>query len=79
MYLCLAKQAKALKANSLARQMLDKILVYQIPPKFQVSFLTGVAVPTVHWLINDRVQEIMGVFDKGFWRKLARFGGLLVE
>ncbi|XP_049885903.1 intraflagellar transport protein 122 homolog [Pectinophora gossypiella] len=37
LYLCLAKQAKALNANSLARQMLDKILGFQIPQKFQES------------------------------------------
>ncbi|KAJ0183743.1 hypothetical protein K1T71_000166 [Dendrolimus kikuchii] len=37
LYLCLAKQAKALNANTLARQMLDKILGLQIPPKFQES------------------------------------------
>ncbi|KAL0902620.1 hypothetical protein ABMA27_000448 [Loxostege sticticalis] len=37
LYLCLAKQAKALNAHSLARQMLDKILGLQIPQKFQES------------------------------------------
>ncbi|KAI8430718.1 hypothetical protein MSG28_000902 [Choristoneura fumiferana] len=37
LYLCLAKQAKALSAHSLARQMLDKILGLQIPQKFQES------------------------------------------
>ncbi|KAL4717436.1 hypothetical protein ACJJTC_000585, partial [Scirpophaga incertulas] len=37
LYLCLAKQAKALNANTLARQMLDKILALQIPQKFQES------------------------------------------
>ncbi|CAD0194104.1 unnamed protein product [Chrysodeixis includens] len=37
LYLCLAKQAKALHANMLARQMLDKILGLQIPHKFQES------------------------------------------
>ncbi|CAH2103760.1 unnamed protein product [Euphydryas editha] len=35
LYLCLAKQAKVLNANTLARQMLDKILGLQIPSKFQ--------------------------------------------
>ncbi|XP_046977398.1 intraflagellar transport protein 122 homolog [Vanessa cardui] len=35
LYLCLAKQAKVLNANTLARQMLDKILGLQVPPKFQ--------------------------------------------
>ncbi|XP_063837824.1 intraflagellar transport protein 122 homolog [Ostrinia nubilalis] len=37
LYLCLAKQAKALNAHTLARQMLDKILALQIPQKFQES------------------------------------------
>ncbi|XP_075990951.1 intraflagellar transport protein Oseg1 [Anticarsia gemmatalis] len=37
LYLCLAKQAKSLNANALARQMLDKILGLQIPQKFQES------------------------------------------
>ncbi|KAJ2954457.1 hypothetical protein O0L34_g2733 [Tuta absoluta] len=37
LYLCLAKQAKALNANFLARQMLDKLLGFQIPQKFQES------------------------------------------
>nr|XP_049708341.1 intraflagellar transport protein 122 homolog [Helicoverpa armigera] len=36
-YLCLSKQAKVLNANTLARQMLDKILGLQIPHKFQES------------------------------------------
>ncbi|XP_045784631.1 intraflagellar transport protein 122 homolog [Maniola jurtina] len=35
LYLCLAKQAKVLNANTLARQMLDKILGLQVPQKFQ--------------------------------------------
>lgn len=39
LYLCLAKQAKALDANMLARQMLDKILGLAIPQKFQVRVL----------------------------------------
>ncbi|KAJ8737752.1 hypothetical protein PYW08_000347 [Mythimna loreyi] len=37
LYLCLSKQAKALNANTLARQMLDKILGLQIPHKFQTE------------------------------------------
>ncbi|CAG4962305.1 unnamed protein product [Parnassius apollo] len=37
LYLCIAKQAKTLNANSLAQQMLDKILNLQIPSKFQES------------------------------------------
>ncbi|XP_068632692.1 intraflagellar transport protein 122 homolog [Battus philenor] len=37
LYLCIAKQAKTLNANVLARQMLDKILNLQIPQKFQES------------------------------------------
>ncbi|XP_052746621.1 intraflagellar transport protein 122 homolog [Bicyclus anynana] len=35
LYLCLAKQAKVVNANLLARQMLDKILGLQVPHKFQ--------------------------------------------
>nr|XP_032527265.1 intraflagellar transport protein 122 homolog isoform X2 [Danaus plexippus plexippus] len=35
LYLCLAKQAKVLNANTLARQMLNKIHGLQVPPKFQ--------------------------------------------
>ncbi|CAB3225164.1 unnamed protein product [Arctia plantaginis] len=35
LYLCLAKQARMVNANTLARQMLDKILGLQIPQKFQ--------------------------------------------
>ncbi|XP_052752603.1 intraflagellar transport protein 122 homolog [Galleria mellonella] len=37
LYLCLAKQAKALNANALARQMLDKLLGLLVPQKFQES------------------------------------------
>ncbi|XP_053624382.1 intraflagellar transport protein 122 homolog [Plodia interpunctella] len=37
LYLCLAKQAKALNANGLALQMLDKILGLLVPQKFQES------------------------------------------
>ncbi|CAH4038818.1 unnamed protein product [Pieris brassicae] len=37
LYLCMAKQAKVLNANLLARKMLDKILRLQIPQKFQES------------------------------------------
>ncbi|XP_045509536.1 intraflagellar transport protein 122 homolog [Colias croceus] len=37
LYLCMAKQAKVLNANLLARKMLDKILALQIPQKFQES------------------------------------------
>lgn len=37
LYLCLAKQAKALNVLTLAQQMLDKILSLQIPQKFQES------------------------------------------
>ncbi|CAK1554158.1 unnamed protein product [Leptosia nina] len=37
LYLCMAKQAKVLNANILARKMLDKILGLQIPQKFQES------------------------------------------
>ncbi|XP_013179593.1 PREDICTED: intraflagellar transport protein 122 homolog [Papilio xuthus] len=37
LYLCIAKQAKTLNANTLAQQMLDKILNLQIPQKFQES------------------------------------------